>query len=345
MQLHEKYMHRCLELAILGKGNVSPNPLVGSVIVYDDEIIGEGYHEKYGHSHAEVNAIKSVKNKMLLEKSTLYVNLEPCSHHGNTPPCCELIAKHKIPNVVIGCTDSSKKVNGKGISYLKRENTKVTIGILEKECQWLNRRFFTFQSKKRPYIILKWAQTKDGFIDKIRNKDDSGINWITSSKMKLLVHQWRANEDAILVGRKTVENDNPKLTVREVEGRNPLRIVIDPNLSLTNKYHIFNDEAKTLIFNYNKNENQNTNEFIKISKNSPVNDILSKLYQHELSSVIIEGGASTIQHFIDEGFWDEARVIEGNIRFKDGIISPQLNCKKHSKLELNNDTIKTFYND
>ena len=345
MQLHEKYMHRCLELAILGKGNVSPNPLVGSVIVYDDEIIGEGYHEKYGHSHAEVNAIKSVKNKMLLEKATLYVNLEPCSHHGNTPPCCELIAKHKIPNVVIGCTDSSKKVNGKGISYLKRENTKVTIGILEKECQWLNRRFFTFQSKKRPYIILKWAQTKDGFIDKIRNKDDSGINWITSSKMKLLVHQWRANEDAILVGRKTVENDNPKLTVREVEGRNPLRIVIDPNLSLTNKYHIFNDEAKTLIFNYNKNENQNTNEFIKISKNSPVNDILSKLYQHELSSVIIEGGASTIQHFIDEGFWDEARVIEGNIKFKEGIICPKLNSEKHSSLELNTDTIKTYYND
>ena len=343
--MHEYYMKRCLELAQKGINHVAPNPMVGSVIVHNNKIIGEGFHQKFGESHAEVNAINSVKDKSLLSKSTLYVNLEPCAHTGKTPPCCELISSYNIPKVIIGSIDVNSKVNGKGIAHLKQHGSDVKTGILRKESDWLNRRFFTYHKKKRPYVILKWAETKDGFIDKKRKNGEKGVNWISHPNTKIISHKWRAQEASILVGRKTVEIDNPSLTTREIKGENPVRIVFDPNLSLTNKYHIFNDEAKTLIFNYNKNENQNTNEFIKIRKNSPINDILSKLYQHELSSVIIEGGASTIQHFIDEGFWDEARVIEGNIRFKDGIISPQLNCKEHSKLELNNDTIKTFYND
>jgi diaminohydroxyphosphoribosylaminopyrimidine deaminase / 5-amino-6-(5-phosphoribosylamino)uracil reductase len=344
MQLHEKYMHRCLELAILGKGNVSPNPLVGSVIVYNDKIIGEGYHEKHGHSHAEVNAIKSVKNKKLLEKATLYVNLEPCSHHGNTPPCCELIAKHKIPNVVIGCRDSSKKVDGKGIGFLKQKNTKVSIGVLEKESQWINRRFFTFQSKNRPYIILKWAQTKDGFIDKIRNKDESGINWITSSKMKLLVHQWRANEDAILVGRKTVENDNPELTVREIEGRNPLRIVIDPELKLNLESNIFNTKGNTLVINHLKNETFKNIEFLKTDPKTILKDMISHLAQKNITSIIIEGGAKTISHFIERNIWDEARVLTGNVEFKKGLKAPIISLEPNSSSSFGKDIVKTYYN-
>ena len=343
--MHEYYMKRCLELAQKGINHVAPNPMVGSVIVHNNKIIGEGYHQKFGESHAEVNAINSVKDKSLLSKSTLYVNLEPCAHTGKTPPCCELISSYSIPKVIIGSIDVNSKVNGMGITHLKQHGTDVKSGILKKESNWLNRRFFTYHQKKRPYVILKWAETKDGFIDKNRKNGEKGVNWISHPNTKIISHNWRAQEASILVGRKTVEIDNPLLTTRKIEGKNPVRIVFDPNLSLTNKYNIFNGEAKTLIFNYNKNENQNTNEFIKISKNSPINDILSKLYQLELSSVIIEGGASTIQHFIDEGFWDEARVIEGDIRYKEGIKSPQLNCKKHSKLELNRDTIKIFYND
>ena len=232
-------MARCLELAKKGAGYVSPNPMVGCVIVYENKIIGEGYHQKYGDHHAEVNAINSVKEQNLLSKSTLYVNLEPCAHFGNTPPCCEYIVSKKITKVVIGSKDISKKVNGLGIKFLQEHNVKVKLDVLSKQCTDLNKRFFNFQKNKIPYIILKWAETKDGFIDVIRKKNNKGINWITNENTKLLVHQWRSEEDAILVGRKTVENDNPKLTVRKVDGKNPVRIVLDPTLKLKTSFNVF----------------------------------------------------------------------------------------------------------
>ena len=251
MQNEEFFLNKCIEIARLGIGNVSPNPMVGSVIVYKGEVIGEGYHEKYGSDHAEVNAINSVKDKSLLSKSTLYVNLEPCSHFGKTPPCSDLIIKHRIPKVVIGCIDTYSKVAGTGIGYMRNAGIDVKVGIMEKESRELNKRFFTFHEKKRPYIILKWAESKDGFI---APKHQTEPFWMTSSKSKILVHKWRSEEDAILVGRITAEKDNPSLTVREVKGKNPIRIVIDKDLKLSSDLNLFDSNTKTLIFNGIKNK-------------------------------------------------------------------------------------------
>ena len=263
-------MNRCLELASKGSGKVSPNPLVGCVIVYQNKIIGEGFHQKYGGNHAEVNAINSVKNQELLAASILYVNLEPCSHFGKTPPCCELIVRKKIPKIVIGCADVSSKVNGSGVAFLKNHNLEVTQNVLNEKCKKLNIRFFHFQKTQIPYIILKWAQTKDGFIDKIREQNQKGINWITEKETQIIVHKWRSEEDAILVGRKTIENDNPELTVREYTGLNPLRIVIDSNLKLKLKHKVFNNDAPTVIVNnlLEKKNNQNFLPAYKIFVNS-----------------------------------------------------------------------------
>ena len=232
MKTHEYFIEKCISLARKGILNVSPNPMVGCVIVYDGEIIGEGYHKEYGKNHAEVNAINSVKDKSVLKNSILYVNLEPCCHHGKTPPCTDIIIKYNIPKVVIGCIDTFSKVSGQGIKKLKNNSVEVIYGVLEKDCIELNKRFFCYHIKKRPYIILKWAKSKDNFIAPI-NQEKSF--WMTSDESKKLVHSWRAEEDAILVGRKTVVADNPSLTVRVCEGKNPIRIVIDKELSLNEK--------------------------------------------------------------------------------------------------------------
>ena len=314
-------MNRCLELATKGLENVSPNPMVGSVIVHENKIIGEGYHKEFGKEHAEVNAIASVKNKSLLKYSTLYVNLEPCAHFGKTPPCSNLIIEHKIPKVVIGCVDTFSDVNGKGILKMEKAGIEINIGVLEKESQELNKRFFTFHEKKRPYIILKWAESKDGFI---APKNQIAPFWMTSSDSKKLVHQFRAEEDAILIGRVTVEKDNPSLTVREIRGENPIRIVIDKDLKLSKKLIIFNNEAKTIIFNTQITKQLNSNYYIKINYRNMINNILHELYKQNIQSLIIEGGAKTLQSFIDQELWDEARIFTANKTLIEGVKSPRI---------------------
>ena len=334
MNIHETHIKRCIEIAENGLGTTRPNPMVGSVIVYKNKIIGEGFTSKYGENHAEVNAINSVLDKSLLKESTLYVTLEPCSHFGKTPPCSDLITKHQIPNVVIGCIDDNEKVAGKGIAKLKENGINVTIGILEKECKSHHKRFFTFHNKKRPYIILKWAETADGFIAP-KTKNEQKPVWITNVFSRQLVHKWRAEEHAILVGTNTISQDNPSLTTRNWVGKNPIRIVIDKDNKLSKDYTIFNHEAETVIIN---------NDTIDFSKNIAT-QICAILFERNINSVIIEGGAKTLQTFIDENIWDEARVFTGIIQFKDGVKSPSFSGNLISEDHIKNDILKIYKND
>jgi diaminohydroxyphosphoribosylaminopyrimidine deaminase/5-amino-6-(5-phosphoribosylamino)uracil reductase len=319
------YMQRCIDLAMLGIGEAAPNPMVGSVIVHNGIIIGEGYHKKCGQPHAEVNAINSVKDQSLLKESTIYVNLEPCAHFGKTPPCADMIVEKKIPRVVIGCIDSFAKVAGKGITILKNAGCIVDVGILEKECLELNRRFFTFHEKKRPYIILKWAQTLDGFIDVDRKQDEAIESyWITNQLAKMLVHKWRTEESAFMVGANTVLNDAPQLTSREWSGKNPIRIVPDKDLSLPATLQIFNNDAPTIVFNQMKDEKKDNIQFIKVNFDKKLNiNIMKSLHELEIQSVVIEGGRKLLQSFINENLWDEARVFTGNRYFKKGTKAPE----------------------
>ena len=334
-------MKRCIELANKGIGHVYQNPLVGSVIVYNGKIIGEGYHQNYGKAHAEVNAIANVKDKNFLPKSTLYVNLEPCAHFGKTPPCANLIIEHKIPKVVIGSIDSFSKVSGKGIDRMKNAGIEVEVGVLEKESRELNKRFFTFQEKKRPYIIIKWAESKDGYI---APKNQTEPFWMSSSESKKLVHKWRAEETAILVGRVTAEKDNPCLTVREVEGENPIRIVIDKNLKLSNDLNLFNNNSKTIVFNAIKSGKNDTNNFIRIDFNILINNILSELYKLNIQSIIIEGGSKTLQSFIDENMWDEARIFTANKTLVEGVKAPTIEGGIISEEDIGGDQLKLMSN-
>ncbi|MBN4052268.1 MAG: riboflavin biosynthesis protein RibD [Bacteroidetes bacterium] len=339
MSDHEKYMQRCIDLARKGLGNTYPNPMVGSVIVHNDEIIGEGYHQKSGESHAEINAINSVKDKSLLTESTLYVNLEPCCHHGKTPPCSDHLIEKNIKNVVIGCKDLSSKVNGKGIEILKNSNCKVIENILEEPCKELNKRFFTYNQKKRPYVILKWAQTKDGFF---APKDNQQL-WITNEKTKQMVHKWRAEEQAIMVGFNTAKIDNPKLDVRVVEGENPVRITVDKNLDLPAELHLFNDKGQTIVFNSIKNEIANNINYVTIDfqANFP-NQILNNLYTLEIQSLIIEGGAKTLNSFIEHELWDEARIFIGQKEITEGIKAPKLDLDPTSKENISGDELLIY---
>jgi diaminohydroxyphosphoribosylaminopyrimidine deaminase/5-amino-6-(5-phosphoribosylamino)uracil reductase len=340
MQNEEFFMQRCIELASKAMGCASPNPMVGSVIVYNNKIIGEGYHEKYGSHHAEVNAINSVKDKSLLSKSTLYVNLEPCAHFGKTPPCSDLIIQNKIPEVVIGCVDTFSEVSGKGIERMKNVGIDVKVGVLENESRKLNKRFFTFHEKKRPYIILKWAESKDGFI---APKNQTKPFWMTSSESKKLVHEWRAEEDAILVGRITAEKDNPSLTVREVDGSNPIRIVIDKDLKLSADFNLFNNDAKTIIFNQIKSEKNNSNNYIKINFKNLTKNILQELHKQNIQSIIIEGGTKTLQSFIDTNMWDEARIFTTNKTLTEGVKPPTIEGEIISEDETGGDRFKILY--
>jgi len=299
----KKQMTRCLELAQKGLGNTSPNPLVGSVIVHNGKIIGEGYHRKCGEPHAEINAINSVEDKSLLQESTLYVNLEPCSHYGKTPPCAVKIAELKIPRVFVGIKDLSAKVNGKGVDILRKAGVEVTVGVLEKESYELNRRFFTYHQKKRPYIILKWAQTRDGFIDRERNNNTQPeINWITNAVSKSLVHKWRTEEDSILIGKETALKDNPQLTVRKWTGKQPLRLVMDKNLLLSGNFHVLDGNYPTVVFNAKKSGKAPNIEFVRLDYTKNVlGQIMDFLYTKEILSIIVEGGRKTLQSFIDAG--------------------------------------------
>jgi len=340
-------MRRCLELAKNGLGTTYPNPMVGSVIVCDGKIIGEGWHKKSGEPHAEVNAVNSIKDKSLLKKSTIYVSLEPCSHFGKTPPCCNLIIENEIPNVVIGTVDPNIKVAGNGIIKLIEAGKNVTVGVLEAECNELNKRFFTFHQKKRPYVILKWAETKDGFIApleirrKALNDNKQKPVWITNEFSRQLVHKWRSEEKAILVGTQTIIDDNPKLDVRDWTGNNPIRIVLDQNNRISKESHIYDNRLKTIIFsNFAKaNNGENTTFEVIDFKQNIAEQILNVLYNHQIQSVIIEGGLQTLQTFIDENLWDEARVFIGNLSFTNGIKAPILALKNVTKHSIENDIL------
>ena len=334
MKSHEFYIKRCLQIANNGLGSTRPNPMVGSVIVLNNKIIGEGFTSAYGGNHAEVNAINSVANKEILKEATIYVTLEPCSHFGKTPPCSDLIIKHQIPNVVIGCVDDNLKVAGKGIKKLMENGCNVTVGVLEKECKQHHKRFFTFHNKKRPYIILKWAETKDGFIAP-KTKNEQKPVWITNSYSRQLVHKWRAEEQAILVGTNTVSHDNPSLTTRDWVGQNPVRIIIDRDEKLSKSFAVFNHESQHLIISKNN---------INFSKNVAA-QICDILFQNDINSVIIEGGSKTLQTFIDENLWDEARVFYGNIAFKKGIKAPVFQGKLIAETHILNDKLKFYLND
>lgn len=345
-------MNRCLLLAANGLGTTSPNPMVGCVIVYNNTIIGEGYHIKSGGPHAEVHAINSVKNKELLKQATLYVNLEPCAHWGKTPPCANLIVQNQIPNVIIGSLDPFEKVAGKGIEILKNAGINVITGILNNECARLNKRFFCFHKNKRPYIVLKWAQTADGYIDLIReNTAHAHPNWITSEISRTLVHKWRSEEDAIMVGTNTIEKDNPKLNVRNWSGNNPVRILIDNNLRLSNSYAIFDDTVPTLIFTLlNPTEKTDISQykntkFIQINFDEKITtQILNYLYINNLQSIIIEGGAVLHKSFIDENLWDEARIFIGNQLFFSGVKAAKLPASQTEVYKSGTDNLIICYN-
>ncbi|MES2807628.1 MAG: bifunctional diaminohydroxyphosphoribosylaminopyrimidine deaminase/5-amino-6-(5-phosphoribosylamino)uracil reductase RibD [Bacteroidota bacterium] len=347
MPNHENYMQRCLDIAAQGLGNVSPNPMVGAVIVYDDKIIGEGYHQQYGQAHAEVNAVNQVLQNFdngedLLRQSTIYVSLEPCAHYGKTPPCADLIIKHRIPEVVIGCRDPFEAVDGKGIEKLKDAGLNVTLGVLEDECRWQNRRFFTRVQKHRPYVILKWAQTADGFFA----PDDNSQFWITGAKSRQLVHQWRGKEDAILVGKNTAMIDNPQLNVRYGEGKSPKRIVIDRRLELSKTLNVFDQSVETLVFNAVKTDIDGKIKYIALEDFDRYvpQYILYQLYLQDIQSVIIEGGATTLKSFINAGVWDEARVFTGTSTLTKGIKAPQINGIIAAETPSGEDRLQIIYN-
>lgn len=336
----EFYIKRCIELAKKAIGNTYPNPLVGSVIVHNNKIIGEGYHQKAGKNHAEINAIESVKDKSLIPESTIYVTLEPCAHFGKTPPCALKIVELGFKKVVIGAMDSHDKVNGKGKKIISDAGIEVISGILEKECIELNKRFFTFHEKKRPFVILKWAQSFDGFIDK-----DFKPTSISNSLANQFVHQLRADEHAILVGTQTAINDNPSLTVRNTEGKNPIRVVIDFDLKIPSNYKLFNSEAETIVFNSLKNETINNVEFIAINKEDILPQIMTKLYEKQIQSIIIEGGRATLQQFIDAKLWDEAYVIKNNdLHIGKGTKAPIFNEIPYSTKQFRNNSIDFYKN-
>jgi diaminohydroxyphosphoribosylaminopyrimidine deaminase/5-amino-6-(5-phosphoribosylamino)uracil reductase len=341
MKSDEYYMEKCIALAQRGMSHVAPNPMVGCVIVHKDRIIGEGYHMKYGEAHAEVNAINSVQDKALLSHSTLYVNLEPCSHFGKTPPCSNLIIENKIKRVVIGSNDPNPLVAGKGISLLLNAGIEVHTKVLKEQCDFLNRRFLKFHIKKAPYVILKWAESADGYIAPL----DSKQVWLSGSESKTLSHQWRTEEQAILIGRKTAEIDNPQLTARLFVGKNPLRILINKENKLDRNLNAFNKESNTVVFNSTIDKNEKHLRFIKIDFNcSVVEQILNHLYAMKIISVIVEGGADTLKHFIDKNLWDEARIIKTEKVITSGIPAPELPYTTGKHIMVGNDKLEVVLN-
>ncbi|WP_447951076.1 bifunctional diaminohydroxyphosphoribosylaminopyrimidine deaminase/5-amino-6-(5-phosphoribosylamino)uracil reductase RibD [Chryseobacterium koreense] len=320
MSTDEFYMQRCIELAQKALGKTYPNPLVGSVIVHDGKIIGEGYHQKAGENHAEINAINSVKKTEMLRDSTIYVSLEPCSHYGKTPPCAKKIVDVGFKKVVIGALDPHEKVNGNGKRIIENAGIQVVSGILEKKCIELNKRFFTFHQKKRPFILLKWAQSADGFMDK-----DFKPYQIGNPLSKQFVHQLRSEEHSILVGTRTALGDNPSLTTREIIGRNPVRILIDPDFIVPRDFRIYNDEAETIILNTKKDSVEGNLKFVKIEREHFLEEAMQKLHEHQIQSVLVEGGSYTLKQFIDLDFWDEAQItVNENLVLKNGTKAPTL---------------------
>jgi len=341
-----KFMKRCIELASKAEGNTFPNPMVGSVIVHEGEIIGEGYHLKAGTPHAEVVAINSVADKSKLKQSTLYVNLEPCSHLGKTPPCADLIIASKIPRVVIGTLDTSEKVSGKGLTMLMDAGCEVIEGVEKEKCRRLNRRFFMFHENRRPYITLKWAQSADGYLD-IKRSEGNKIapNWITGNPERVLVHRWRAMEQAILVGAGTVKADNPRLNVREWKGDDPVRIILSGSGSIQNKSAVKDQNGTLIVFTYNCNDEISGYLRVKLNKDLPASmQVAAHLFNEGKQSLLIEGGAKVLNHFISTGYWDEARIFKGKNYFNDGVKAPIIKGRLLSKRVFSGSSLETYLN-
>ncbi|HEY3403547.1 MAG TPA: bifunctional diaminohydroxyphosphoribosylaminopyrimidine deaminase/5-amino-6-(5-phosphoribosylamino)uracil reductase RibD [Ohtaekwangia sp.] len=333
-------MQRVFELAQSGRGAVSPNPLVGCVITHEGKIIGEGWHKKYGEAHAEVNAVHSVQDKSRLAESTVYVNLEPCSHFGKTPPCADLLIEHQVKKVVVANLDTNPLVSGNGIKKLRANGIEVITGILDKQGHELNKRFFTFMEKQRPYIILKWAETADGFIA----HENYDSKWISNEYSRQLVHKWRTEEDAVLVGRKTAAYDNPQLNVRDWSGRNPTRIVIDRYLKLSDKLNLFDKSQRTLCYNVLRHIEHTNLSLVRLDEDNFLDHLIKDLYKQKIQSLIVEGGASTLQMFIDAGHWDEARIFTGTRTFEKGIPAPHINGVLHDQVKISNDLLRVMRN-
>jgi len=333
-------MQRCLDLARLGIQGAAPNPMVGSVIVHQGKIIGEGYHQKCGEAHAEVNAIRSVADPSLLKEATLYVNLEPCAHYGKTPPCSLAIIQHHIPRVVVGCIDTFAKVSGRGIRMLREAGVEVTVGVLEKESLDLNKRFFTFHRYKRPYIILKWAESADGFID----SDEDAPTWLTNEESRVLVHKMRAEEAAIMVGTVAAYKDNPSLTTRSWAGPHPVRVTLDRQLRLPHTHHLFDAQVKTLVFTKEQKASEDQVVYVTIDFDGDVlAQVLSYLYQENLSSLIVEGGEILLNSFIQAGLWDEAWQFIGTSRLGSGTKAPLLTASPQQNMMLKDVSLNVYY--
>jgi len=333
---HQIYMKRALELARNGSGNVSPNPLVGCVIVHAGRIIGEGWHKRYGEAHAEVNAIASVADKSLLKSSTFYVNLEPCSHFGKTPPCADLLIQHQVQNVVIANEDPNPLVSGKGIEKLRNAGITVVTDVLSQQASDLNKRFFTYMKLKRPQIILKWAETADGFIARV-NKDSK---WISDEYSRQLVHKWRTEEDAVLVGSNTASHDNPMLNVRDWSGRDPVRIVIDRSLKVSPSQHLFDGRQRTICYNMVKDSEHRNVSYVRLKPENFLNEMIQHLYSEKIQSMIVEGGGHTLNSFINTGLWDETRIFTSPQTFGEGVASPKISGILVTERKLDSDWLK-----
>ena len=340
-------MNKCIELAQRGLGNTYPNPLVGSVVVSNNKVIGSGWHQKAGEARAEVHAILSVLDTRTLPSSTLYVNLEPCSHHGKTPPCTDLIIQSGIRHVVVGMLDPFEKVNGQGIQKLRDAGIKVDVGVEEKSCKKLNRRFLTAINSKRPYVILKWAKTQDGYISPKHKKKNQPV-WISNSISRTLAHQWRAEEQSILIGSKTAIDDNPSLTTRRIDGPSPTRILIDPNEKINRNAKLFAADQKVIVYTNNHSRIDEHIYYVSIDfSGNGLKQILRDLHLKNIQSVLVEGGAKTLQYFIDAGMWDEAKVFTGQVTFGDGVLAPDTSSFTNAPVsvtELNGDVLEVWVN-
>ncbi len=332
-------MRRALDLAMLGMGHVSPNPLVGCVVVHNDRIIGEGWHKKYGEAHAEVNAVTSVNDPSLLKESTVYVNLEPCSHFGKTPPCADMLVRHRVKRVVIANIDTFQKVNGEGIRKLRESGAEVVTGVLEKEGRELNKRFFTYVEKDRPFILLKWAETADGFIA----REDHSSKWISNEFSRQIAHKLRTEVDAVLVGTHTARHDDPHLNVREWSGRDPVRVVIDRSLKLSRDLRLFDKTQPTICYNERREEIDGNLSLVKLNPANFLKDLLSDLHQRKIQSVMIEGGAQTIHAFIASNLWDEAQIFRSPETFGKGIAAPKLQESPVREESVGSDSLITFF--
>lgn len=345
MMNHQLFMRRCLDLALNGSGMVAPNPMVGALLVYEGQTVGEGWHMKFGAPHAEVNAVNSISDPSILPECTLYVSLEPCSHFGKTPPCSDLIISSGIKKVVVCNQDPNPLVSGRGISRLRKAGVEVTTGVLEAEGRELNRRFFLFHERKRPYIILKWAQSADGFLAPHPRKGKHGITWLSNPLSRSLTHVWRAEEASILVGSNTVINDNPRLNVRGLEGKDPVRIIFDPDLKCDTGKKVFGKGSRVMVFNHTKSETVKNVSYFAVPKGKRfLRTVMQSLYDNGIQSVLVEGGALTLNSFIRENLWDEARVFRTPISLKSGIQAPELPCHPVFSMPVLSDQLDFFMN-